>query len=186
MLDVVVVGLGNPGDRYKDTFHNIGFKAVDTLAQECGFEWKAEPKFQAFVAKGIKGGIKYHLLKPMTYMNLSGEAVRSYLNFTKLPVSSLIVVLDCADLPLGEVRYRSYGSSGGHNGLKSIDSQLGTSQYKRLRLGIGREATLSLADYVLMKQSDESWGKLKDTLKNAVLFLTDEKNFNGEQHERRE
>ena len=186
MLDVVVVGLGNPGDRYKDTYHNIGFKAVDALAQDCSFEWKSEPKFHATVAKGIKGGIRFHLLKPMTYMNLSGESVRSYLSFTKLPVSSLIVVLDCADLPLGEVRYRPYGSSGGHNGLKSIDSLLGTNQYKRLRLGIGREPTLPLADYVLLKQNDESWGKLKDTLKSAVLFLTNEKNFNGEEHERRE
>lgn len=186
MQDVVVVGLGNPGDRYKETFHNIGFKAVEALAQNLSFEWKEEPKFHALVAKGIKGGIKYHLLKPMTFMNLSGESVRSYMNFNKLPVSSLVVVLDCADIPLGEFRFRPYGSSGGHNGLKSIDSMLGTNQYKRLRLGIGRDAALSLADYVLMKQNEESWTKVKEALNKAVLFLTDEKNFNGEQHERRE
>lgn len=186
MNDVVVVGLGNPGDQYKNTFHNIGFKAVEALAQDLRLEWKGESKFQALVAKGIKGGIKYHLLKPMTYMNLSGEAVRSYLNFTKLPVSALIVVLDCADLPLGEIRFRPYGSSGGHNGLKSIDSMLGTNEYKRLRIGIGREPALSLADYVLMNQSEDSWAKLKDGLAKVLLFLTDEKNFNGEQHERRE
>jgi len=136
----LIVGLGNPGREYANTRHNIGFMAVERLAERWRASWKAEKKFQSRMARADQDARRCLLCKPQTYMNLSGEAVGAVMNFYRLTPDRLLVVVDDADLPFGEIRMRADGSSGGHHGLESIEAHLGTRQYPRLRIGIGREA----------------------------------------------
>lgn len=176
--DVVVVGLGNPGTRYEQTLHNVGYKVVERLAAKNGWSFEEEARHSALVAKGERGGKKFHLLKPLTFMNLSGDAVGSYLAFYKLPVEALIVVVDDADLPLGDFRFREEGGHGGHNGLKNIGLRLGTNRFKRARIGIGRDPMLPLADYVLKSQDEKVWNALLPAIDQA-LSVIEEMKFNG-------
>jgi peptidyl-tRNA hydrolase, PTH1 family len=144
-----IVGLGNPGKKYELTRHNVGFWAVDELSDQWGIPFQKE-KWGSLVAEGVVHGEKVILLKPLTYMNLSGEAVGSAIRFLKLPVEDLLVLFDDMDIPLGQVRLRLKGSSGGHNGIKSIIQHLGSEQFKRIKIGIGRPPTyMSVTDYVL-------------------------------------
>lgn len=149
--DLIVVGLGNPGVTYRDTLHNVGFKVVERLADRLHTTLKFEGRFASRIAKGKVGETTFHLLCPETYMNLSGEAVRAYLGFLKLAPSDMIVVYDDADLPAGELRLRPFGGSGGHNGLKSIEFELQSNRWARLRVGIGRpeDPHIPLRDFVL-------------------------------------
>lgn len=166
----MIVGLGNPGPRYQQTLHNVGFKVVERLADRLGAVWKFEERFQAEVLKKDL----YHLLKPETFMNLSGVAVRDYLKYYQLSFDRLVVVADDADLLFGEIRLRPFGGSGGHNGLKSIAKELATHQFKRLRFGIGRpesETAMSLADYVLMRQDTSVWDSLDPAIDKAASLL---------------
>jgi PTH1 family peptidyl-tRNA hydrolase len=138
-LPQLVVGLGNPGSRYAQTRHNIGFDAVDCLAQRWGLTLKEERRFQAEFAEGSVPRLgRVRLLKPLTYMNESGRAIRAVLDWYKLPPESVLVIYDDLDLPLGRLRLRLSGSAGGHNGMKSAIAHLGTQQFPRLRVGIGR------------------------------------------------
>ena len=151
----VVVGLGNPGKEYERDRHNIGFMVVDAFARKHGFEFRRR-KFRSALAEGRFGSGKLLLSKPLTFMNLSGEAVAPLAAFYKLPSESLLVVADDLDIPLGEIRLRPKGGSGGHNGLKSIIEHLGTREFPRLRIGIGRPpAGVDPADYVLQPFSPE-------------------------------
>ncbi len=147
----VVVGLGNIGKRYEKTRHNIGFMVIDRLASKCGIALAENSRFHAYAGRARKGDATLHLLKPTTFMNESGRAVRKYLDYFSLPPSALCVVIDDAALPFGELRLRSSGSSGGHNGLVSIERHLGTRQYTRLRIGISGKhfGRKPLEDYVL-------------------------------------
>ena len=151
----VIVGLGNPGKKYDHTRHNIGFMVVKSLATKLDWKLKEETRFSAYVCKGQVDDTHVHLLLPTTYMNLSGIAVRRYLDYYQLGVENVIVVNDDVALPLGELRLRSMGSSGGHNGLKSIEAHLATRHYVRLRMGVGAPSDNkisdeeTLADYVL-------------------------------------
>ena len=138
----LVVGLGNPGRKYAGTRHNAGYMAVDELARQWKTEWAREKKFDAQIAKAERRGQRVILCKPETFMNASGEAVRAVADFYKAPTSRLLVVIDDADLPLGEIRLRTRGSSGGHHGLESIEQHLGTREFARLRIGIGRGQTV--------------------------------------------
>ncbi|MFN3927131.1 MAG: aminoacyl-tRNA hydrolase [Pseudanabaenaceae cyanobacterium] len=140
----LLVGLGNPGTEYAQTRHNIGFMALDYLAQGWGITWKEERKFQ-----GIYGRGELHLLKPTTYMNNSGIAVRKLMDWYKLHPQQILVIYDDLDLPLGKLRLRAEGSAGGHNGMKSLIAHLGTSNFPRLRLGIGRSSHGSVNSHVL-------------------------------------
>lgn len=173
MRKVVIVGLGNPGHRYQNTLHNVGFKTVELIAKTHGLEWKVKKVYPAEVAKGVWQECEFHLVKPLTYMNLSGEAVRGYLEDLKLSVEDLLVIADDADLPLGSLRMRPFGGSGGQKGLKSIEKELNTSQFKRLRIGIGRSPILemSLSDYVLQPQPEEVWLKLNEKIAFASGLL---------------
>ncbi|MGK7944755.1 MAG: aminoacyl-tRNA hydrolase [Microcystaceae cyanobacterium] len=139
VIPQVIVGLGNPEPKYDKTRHNIGFEAVDQLAHKWICNWQNQRRFQGLVseAKG-KRGDKLYLLKPLTYMNRSGQSVRAVLDWYKLPPASVLVIYDDMDLPLGRLRLRLSGSAGGHNGVKSIISHLGTQQFPRLRIGIGK------------------------------------------------
>jgi PTH1 family peptidyl-tRNA hydrolase len=134
----LMVGLGNPGAEYAHTRHNAGFLVVEELARRSGAEWKFEKKFDARLAKWDSDGRKILLAEPQTFMNASGEAIGALLNFYRVPISQLLVIVDDADLPLGEIRLRARGSSGGHHGLESIEKHIGSREFARLKVGIGR------------------------------------------------
>ena len=145
----LIVGLGNPGKEYEDTRHNVGFRVVDELARRFGLSFgKTERKAQ--VASGTIKDKRVILAKPQTYMNLSGEAVRSLVDFYKVEVANILVIADDLDIPLGTVRLRQSGSAGGQNGIKSVIQHLGTQDVNRLRFGIGRPpGKMQARDYVL-------------------------------------
>jgi PTH1 family peptidyl-tRNA hydrolase len=160
----LIVGLGNPGARYRRTRHNAGFMVVEQLAARWKTDWTDEKKFQARVAQGRRNGGPVWLCQPQTFMNLSGETVAAMLGFYQLPPERLLVVVDDADLPLGGLRLRPAGSSGGHHGLESIERQLGTQATPRLRVGIGRAAgAREISNYVLGKfaaDDQDLWAKV--------------------------
>ncbi|HWY78645.1 MAG TPA: aminoacyl-tRNA hydrolase [Verrucomicrobiae bacterium] len=147
----LIVGLGNPGAKYTRTRHNIGFQLVDQLAQQWRANWAQEKRFQSALARLERSGSIILLCQPQTFMNASGEAVAAVAGFYRVPNNSLLIALDDADLPLGEIRLRERGSSGGHHGLESIEQHLGTRDFARLRIGIGRTADgrREITDYVL-------------------------------------
>jgi PTH1 family peptidyl-tRNA hydrolase len=134
----LVVGLGNPGGEYAHTRHNAGFLLVERLAERWGARWTYEKKFNARLARGERDGRRVMLCEPQTFMNSSGEAVAAVTAYYQIAVKDLLVAVDDADLPLGQIRLRPGGSSGGHHGLESIEQHLGTREYARLRIGIGR------------------------------------------------
>jgi len=148
----LIVGLGNPGSEYAKTRHNAGFMLVELLAKHWRADWNNEKKFQSRVAKAERDGRRLVLCEPQTFMNLSGEAVGALVKFYQLPLTKLVVAVDDADLPLGEIRLRPSGSSGGHHGLESIEQHLGSREYTRLRIGIGRkDSRREIAGHVLGK-----------------------------------
>jgi len=145
----LIVGLGNPGAEYARTRHNAGFIVADRLAERWRASWVYEKKFNARLASAQRNSRRVLLCEPQTYMNSSGEAVGGVLAFYRVPLTGLLVVVDDADLPLGEIRLRPGGSSGGHHGLESIEQRLGSREYARLRVGIGRSGAREIAGYVL-------------------------------------
>lgn len=144
----IVVGLGNPGSQYVSTRHNVGFAVIDLLAAgpDVG---RSREKFEAAVAEMNRDAHKVLLVKPLTFMNLSGRSVRQLLEFYQVPVEELLLVCDDINLPLGKLRFRAKGATGGHKGLKSIQDHLGTSLYSRLRIGVGAPEGEDAVDYVL-------------------------------------
>ena len=135
----VIAGLGNPGAQYANTPHSIGFEVADAIAREIGAEWKASASFKGELATGMFAGQKVLLLKPMTYMNLSGDSVAPVVRYHNATPADLLVISDDIDLPVGRIRVRVGGSAGGHNGLKSIIERVGTPAFTRLRVGVGRD-----------------------------------------------
>jgi PTH1 family peptidyl-tRNA hydrolase len=147
----LIVGLGNPGREYRETRHNVGFMVVDEIARRYALSWAQAPSQvpDAFIAKRY-GTEPVLLAKPLTYMNLSGDAVAALMRYYDVPVQDALIVVDEADLPFGKLRARARGSAGGHNGLKSIIERLGTTEFSRLRLGVGRaDDGRKLSDHVL-------------------------------------
>ena len=136
----VIAGLGNPGAQYVNTPHSIGFEVADAIAREMGAEWRASASFKGELATGVFAGQKVLLLKPMTYMNLSGDSVAPVVRYHNATPADLLVISDDIDLPVGRLRIRVGGSAGGHNGLKSIIERVGTPAFTRLRVGVGRDA----------------------------------------------
>lgn len=152
----IVVGLGNPGREYDNTPHNIGFAVMDAVGARSGSGFRGGGQAQAVTARITIHGVPALLVKPETYVNRSGEAISAILNYHHVPVADLLVVLDDADLPLGSIRIRGAGSSGGHRGLASIIEHLGTGEFARVRLGIGRDALgAKLVAYVLKPFSED-------------------------------
>ena len=135
----VIAGLGNPGAQYAKTPHSIGFEVVNAIAQEIGVTWQASASFKGELASGMFAGQKVLLLKPMTFMNLSGDSVAPVVRYHNATPADLLVISDDIDLPVGRLRIRVGGSAGGHNGLKSIIERVGTSLFTRLRVGVGRD-----------------------------------------------
>jgi PTH1 family peptidyl-tRNA hydrolase len=166
----LIVGLGNPGAKYARTRHNIGFQLVELLAERWQAAWALEKKFQARVARVERSSGAVMLARPQTYMNASGEAVGALVDFYRLPAGRLLVAVDDADLPLGEIRLRARGSSGGHHGLESIERHLATRDFARLRLGIGRTADgrREITGYVLAPFSAAESGLAGEVLKTAA------------------
>lgn len=145
----VMIGLGNPGKKYEDTRHNVGFMAIDTISKQWDIS-VTQQKFRALVGEGRIDMQKVLLVKPQTYMNLSGESVSEILKFYKLTHEDILVIYDDLDLPVGKLRLREKGSAGGHNGIKSLIAHLGTQDFKRIKIGIDRpEPGRSVSDYVL-------------------------------------
>jgi PTH1 family peptidyl-tRNA hydrolase len=150
MIPKLIIGLGNPEKKYDKTRHNIGFEAVDRLARQWQLPWKENRRFQGILAEGLSvSPQKIYLLKPLTYMNLSGQAARAVLDWYKIEPESTLVIYDDMDLPLGRLRIRLSGSAGGHNGMKSLIAHLGTQNFPRLRIGIGKSDQKEMISHVL-------------------------------------
>ena len=168
----LVVGLGNPGKEYDRTRHNIGFAALDRLAEKLDCSFRRKWRFSAEVAEAVAGDAgKVVLAKPRTYMNRSGAAVSALLNWLKVEPAQLLVVVDDADLPLGQIRLRASGGSGGHNGLRSIIEALGgTEEFARLRVGIGRSAPAGadITGHVLGKFAPQERVEAEQAVATAV------------------
>ena len=163
-MKYLIVGLGNIGDEYRDTRHNIGFKMLDAFAEASNIA--LEDKRYGFVAHCSVKNAEIVLLKPSTYMNLSGNAVRYWLQQEKIPVENMLVLVDDLNLPFGSIRMRKQGSNGGHNGLGHIQQVLGTQNYARLRFGIGNEFTKGRqVNFVLGQWTDEEEKILPERLK---------------------
>lgn len=148
----MIAGLGNPGRDYEGTPHNVGFVAVDSICQSLGGDWRIEPRFKADVAKVSKGGESLLLVKPMTYMNASGEAIGQIMRYYRMTPEDVIVISDDVNLLPGRIRVRATGSAGGHNGLKSTIEHLGSQQFTRVRIGVGlgsRSESGTLVGHVL-------------------------------------
>ena len=173
----LVVGLGNPGAKYEGTRHNVGFAAVDLLAKRHGLLWETAPRgIEALIANWRMSGAM--LAKPLTFMNLSGQAVVGLLQFYKIPVEEQLVIVDETQLDAGRVRIRPDGSAGGHNGLKSMIASLGTLGFPRLRIGVGRGDTRrDLADHVLARFEPEERSVIEDAIGRAAdaaeLFIAE-------------
>ncbi|KHF38334.1 aminoacyl-tRNA hydrolase [Halalkalibacter okhensis] len=145
----LVVGLGNPGSKYAGTRHNVGFDCIDYCARQLGIELD-QSKFKGMYGKGNVNGEKVILLKPLTYMNLSGESVRPLMDYFNIDVEDVLIIYDDMDLPVGKIRLRQKGSAGGHNGIKSLIQHLGTPEFKRIRVGVDRPQNgESIVSYVL-------------------------------------
>ena len=162
----LVVGLGNPGNRYNFTRHNVGFLAVDFYAKKHGLEWKNE-----LGALACRDGDTW-FIKPQEYYNMSGRAVKDFVQYYKIATSDILVICDNFDLAFGALRYRQKGSAGGNNGLKSVDAMLGTADYPRLRIGTlnsEKKVQLGATDFVLSRFTDDEKAKLPEIL-DAVLL----------------
>jgi len=170
----VVAGLGNPGKKYDNTPHNIGFAIVDLLAEKLDAGWKNYADFRVEAAKATWKGNQLLLVKPNTFMNLSGTGIAPLMRYFRCKPEDLTVVVDDADLPLGRLRIRAKGGTGGHNGLASIIENLGTQDFSRVRVGVGRENLGGLIEHVLSKFAEdqkEVVGSAVQTAAEAILCL---------------
>lgn len=148
----ILIGLGNPGDAYKGTRHNVGFETIAKLAFDFEISMKKNRRFRAEIGEGRIAGLPVMLVRPQTYMNLSGEAVRAVLQFYKLPPSEIVVIYDDVSLPVGGIRVRERGGHNGQKGMLNIIAQLGTEEFTRIRIGIGsKPPSWTLSDYVLSR-----------------------------------
>ena len=175
----VIVGLGNPDKKYEHTRHNIGFDVIDALADKYNIN-VTDKKHKALCGSGVIEGMKVLLVKPQTYMNLSGESVAEVMNFYKLdPDEDMIVIFDDISLEPGRIRIRKKGSAGGHNGIKNIIAMTGTSGFKRIKVGVGEKPEgWDLADHVLGRFNSEDREKVEEAIGHAmdatVLMMQDE------------
>lgn len=172
----LIIGLGNPGDKYQQTRHNIGFRMLDELREklECE-EWKDSDKHSAIMSEGSFHGEKILLVKPQTFMNLSGKSVASLVTFYKLdPDQDLLVCFDDKDLLFGKLRERQESGSGGHNGIKSLMDSLGTKAFHRLKFGVGHEDQQIPTDaFVLQKFSDDEEAEIPELISESICIIED-------------
>ncbi|MEG0823336.1 MAG: aminoacyl-tRNA hydrolase [Erysipelotrichaceae bacterium] len=180
----LIVGLGNPGKEYEKTRHNTGFNAIDKLSESIDIKCDMV-KFKSNYGMGLYGGQKVMLMKPTTYMNNSGEAVKAAVDFYQIAIEDIVVIYDDLDLPVGKLRLREKGSSGGHNGIKSITAHLHTQVFNRIRIGIDKNPLIPTADYVLGKISKDESAEFEKSLDKASeaaqIFI--KKNFTDAMNE---
>lgn len=167
---VMIVGLGNPGKEYERTRHNVGFDVVDAFARQYGIEVRKK-KFGGLVGDGMVGDTKVLLVKPQKYMNLSGQVVATAVGFYRLSIDNIIVVTDDMALEPGRIRLRAKGSAGGHNGLSDIKNKLGSQDYARLRVGIGRSEYIIARDYVLGRPTSDEKELIDEAVKRSKEAL---------------
>ncbi len=168
----LIVGLGNPGREYENTRHNIGFLALQKFAYKHRINF-SKTKFNGSYAETTINNEKYLLLLPEKYMNLSGEVVAEYVKYFKINIEDILVISDDLDMPIGKIKLKQGGSSGGHNGLKNIELHLQTSQYKRLKIGISNDKSIETKDYVLGKFTEEEKRSIDTSLDIAVNAIED-------------
>ena len=168
----LVVGLGNPGREYDKTRHNIGFMCIDEILKKYNAKLDSN-KFSGLYTNITINGEKVILLKPQKYMNLSGEVVRDFVNFYKIDINDIIIICDDLDTSIGTFRLRYKGSSGGHNGLKNIEQHLGTSSYKRIKIGISNNKMMDTKDYVLGKFNKEEMNLLNPIIDQIPQIIQD-------------
>ncbi len=167
----LIVGLGNPGDAYDYTRHNVGFHILEHFAKKRGWIFKTVSTVQGRLAQGVLKGKKVLLLLPMTYMNSSGSSVRLVIDYFKVSTDNMMVISDEISLPFGALRIKPSGSSGGHNGLKSIETHLSSQIYPRMRVGVGNKTHGTLADYVLSRLSEDEIKHSSHLFDRAVAAL---------------
>ncbi|MBS5062468.1 MAG: aminoacyl-tRNA hydrolase [Hungatella hathewayi] len=168
----IIVGLGNPTKEYDKTRHNVGFSVIDVLADRIGID-VSEKKHRALCGKGMLEGQKVILAKPQTFMNLSGESVRAMVDFYKVSPDEVIIVYDDISLEPGQLRIRTKGSAGGHNGIKNIIAHLGTQEFPRIKVGVGEKPKyMDLADYVLSRFSKGEQELMDDAFREAADAVT--------------
>ncbi|WP_297666092.1 aminoacyl-tRNA hydrolase [uncultured Streptococcus sp.] len=177
----LIVGLGNPGDKYFETKHNVGFMLVDKMCKELNLKFTADKIFQAEIASTFLNGEKVYFVKPTTFMNESGKAVHALLTYYGLDIDDLLVIYDDLDMEVGKIRLRTKGSAGGHNGIKSIIKHIGTQEFKRVKIGIGRpKNNMSVINHVLGKFDQEDYISILNTLEkvdSAVNHYLQTENF---------
>ena len=168
----LIVGLGNPGNEYTNTRHNMGFMVIDKILNELNLNFTKNKHKGVYVQTKIKGN-DVIILKPMTYMNLSGDSIKEVMNYFKINVDDILVFYDDMDTNVGSLRLRLSGSAGGHNGLKSIIANLGTDKFKRIRVGIGKDPQIDIINYVLGKPKKEDLDKIDEATTKAMKAAID-------------
>lgn len=173
----LIVGLGNPGREYEKTRHNTGFNVLDLISKELNIDINRDD-FKGLYGKGNINGETVILLKPQTYMNLSGESVRLIIDYFKIDLEDLLVIYDDLDLPVGKIRLREKGSAGGQNGIKNIIQHLGTQNFNRIRVGISKSKQIPVVDYVLGKMTSEQLPAYNEALNKAkdaaIAFISND------------
>ena len=169
----LVVGLGNPGKEYINTRHNMGFMFLDYYLENKFGDISWKKKFNGSYYQGVINNEKVIFLKPLCFMNLSGTVIKEFLDYFNIEIRDILIVSDDLDLEFGNFKLRENGSSGGHNGLKSIESNVGTSDYKRLKIGISNRKDIDTKDYVLGKLSEDNLNALKELFKYLEFVLDD-------------
>lgn len=169
----LIVGLGNPGREYERTRHNTGFEAVNLLASKLNLEFKLDTRLEGLLAIGNINGEKVILLKPVTYMNLSGNSVIKVFNYYKLDKKDMLIIYDDLDLDVGRIRIRETGSAGGHNGIKSIIQSFSSSEFRRVRVGISKDPKIKVPDYVLGHFSQDDQALMNQAFETASLIGED-------------
>lgn len=170
----LIIGLGNPGKKYELTKHNIGFLTIDTLLNELeNVPQKTFTKFNALITEMIIDGEKVLFVKPLTFMNLSGNAVRPIIDWYKIDISNMLVIYDDLDLPTGKIRIREKGSSGGHNGIKSIIQNIGTEQFNRIKIGVDKPERSEVVDHVLSTFKNDEKEIIYNSIKKVCKATLD-------------
>ncbi|HEN6143473.1 TPA: aminoacyl-tRNA hydrolase [Streptococcus agalactiae] len=177
----MIVGLGNPGSKYNDTKHNIGFMAVDRIVKDLDVNFTEDKNFKAEIGSDFINGEKIYFIKPTTFMNNSGIAVKALLTYYNISIKDMIIIYDDLDMEVGKIRFRQKGSAGGHNGIKSIIAHLGTQEFDRIKVGIGRpNGRMTVINHVLAKFDKNDEIMILNTLDkvdNAVNYYLQTNDF---------
>ena len=169
----LIVGLGNPGNEYKSTRHITGYLAIDQIANKLGLSFRLETKFEGEIAIGNYHGEKVILLKPVTYMNLSGNSIIKVFKYYKLEIDDMLIIYDDMDLDTGRIRIRQSGSAGGHNGIKSIIQSFSSNVFNRVRIGISKNPNYQVVDYVLGHFSDDEMALMNQAFEKTTALAID-------------